>query len=247
MQPRPIEGLATAFRDTYRASFVLFGAAVGLWVGAAVAELVQHAVEWELGLFAADASIETALESDTYHAAAWAKLAAVTLCGWLVPRYLYQERDWRRVLRPDRTLLKGIAVMAGISGLPILPLMLAGGPGGILTAPPWAHLVGLALTVPTMAILPWGVGLIAGDDAMTFRKSLRAMRGRWFWAAFLLLGCPLPPLVLHGALNLMAFGAAPVVAGSLLVLDSVLVGFMALVMGSAGWIVYRIRVLDELT
>lgn len=118
MQSRPIEGLATAFRDTYRTSFVLFGTAVGLWAGAAAVELVQHAVEWELGLFAADASIEAALESNTYHAAAWAKVAAVTLGGWLVPRYLYQERDWRRVLRPDGTLARGIAVMAAVSGLP---------------------------------------------------------------------------------------------------------------------------------
>ncbi len=98
-----------------------------------------------------------------------------------------------------------------------------------------------------MAILPWGVGLIAGDHAMTFRRSLRAMRGRWFWAAFLMLGSPLVVMIPHAALNLVTVGAAPVVAGSLLVLDSVLVGFMALVMGSAGWIVYRVRVLDELT
>ncbi len=135
-------GLGTAFRNTYRTSFVLFGTAVGLWIGAAAVELAQHAVEWELGLFAADASIEAALESDTYHAAGWAKVAAVTLCSWLVPRYLYQERDWRRVLRPDRTLVKGVAVMAGVSALPIVPLVLASGPGGILTAGLWAQLGG---------------------------------------------------------------------------------------------------------
>ena len=42
-------------------------------------------------------------------------------------------------------------------------------------------------------------------------------------------------------------GAAPLVAGTLLVLDSVLVGFVALVLGSAGWMIYRIRLLDALT
>ena len=244
-----ISGLGAAIRDTYRTSVVLFGTAVGLWIGVAAVELAQHAVEWELGMFAADASIEAAVESDTYHAAGWAKVAAVTLCSWLIPRYLYQERDWRRVLRFDGTLVKGIAVMAGISGLPAIPFALASAPGGIdfETAALWAQLVGLALTVPLMAVTPWGIGLVAGDHAMTFRKSVRAMRGRWFWATFLLLGCSLPLVVPHTALNLAAIGAGPVLAGTLLVLDSVLVGFVAVVVGSAGWTIYRVRVRDALT
>lgn len=112
-----LSGLGAAIRDTFRTSFVLFGTAVGLWVGAAALELMQHAVEWELGLFDADASIEAAVASGTFHAAGWAKVAAVVLFTWLVPRYLYQERDWGRVLRADRTLAKGVAVMAGVSGL----------------------------------------------------------------------------------------------------------------------------------
>lgn len=54
-------------------------------------------------------------------------------------------------------------------------------------------------------------------------------------------------MIPHTALNLVAVGMAPAVAGTLLVLDSVLVGFMALVMGSTAWTIYRVRVLDALT
>ena len=244
-----ISGLGTAIRDTYRVSFVLFGTAVALWIGAAAVELVQHAVEWELGLFAADASVEAVVESDAHQVAGWTKVAAVTLCSWLVPRYLYQERDWRRVLRPDHALVKGLAVMAGIGGLPAITPVLVSGVVGMDpdTAALWGLLAGLALTVPLMAVMPWGVGLLAGDAAMTFAGSVRAMRGRWFWATFLMFGCALPLLIPHAALNLVAIGASPLVAGTLLVLDSVLVGFVALVLGSAGWMIYRIRVLDALT
>ena len=244
-----ISGLGTAIRDTYGVSFVLFGTAVGLWVGAAVVELAQHVVEWELGMFAANASIEAAVESDAYRAAGWAKVAAVPLCSWLVPRYLYQERDWRRVFRPDWPLARGLAVMAGIGGLPIVLPLLVSGVGGMDpdTAALWGLLAGLALTVPLMAVMPWGVGLLAGDASMTFAGSVRAMRGRWFWATFLMFGCALPLLIAHAALNLAAIGASPLVAGTLLVLDSVLVGFVALVLGSAGWMIYRIRVLDALS
>ena len=47
-------------------------------------------------------------------------------------------------------------------------------------------------------------------------------------------GCALPLLIAHAALNLAAIGASPpCVAGTLLVLDSVLVGFVALAVLSA--------------
>ncbi len=242
-----ISGLATAIRDSYRTGFALFWTAVGLWIGAAALEMVQHAVEWELGMFAADASPEMVVESPVYHAAGIAKVAAVTVCSWLVPRYLYQERDWRRALRPDGTMGKGLAVMACISGLPILvPLALAAGVGGMETDGTllWVQLTGVALMVPLMAFMPWGVGLIAGDHSMSLRRSVRAMRGRWFWATFLMLGCFLPLAIPHFMLNLVAIGASPFVAAMLLVLDSILVGFTALVLGSVGWMIYRIRVLD---
>lgn len=139
--------------------------------------------------------------------------------------------------------------MAGISGLPIvLPVLVSAVVGMDPDSPAlWGLLAGLALTVPLMAVMPWGVGMLAGDASMTFARSVRAMRGRWFWATFLMFGCTLPLLIAHAALNLLAIGASPLVAGTLLVLDSVLVGFVALVLGSAGWMIYRIRVLDALT
>ena len=82
---------------------------------------------------------------------------------------------------------------------------------------------------------------------MTLRKSVSAMRRRWIWANLLILVCLLPTVIPHYVLNFIAYGASPAVVGTLLLLDSVLVGFIALLMGSSVWIIYRLRVLDALT
>ncbi len=250
-----ISGLGTAIGESYRTSIALFASATGLWIGVAALEALQHGVEWHLGMFASDDNIEAAVESPAYHSVGYMKVAAVTVCCYLVSRYLYQDRDWRRVLRADTTLLKGIAVVIGTQAVAL------GIPGALMatvapvdaTGPTLAGMlvsfVGFALMVPLMAVTPWGVGLIAGDQSMTLGKSIRAMRRRWIWATLLVLGCYVPVLIPHLALNMIAVGTSPpaIVLAALLLTDSVLTGFAALLLGSSYWIMYRTRVLDALT
>ena len=59
--------------------------------------------------------------------------------------------------------------------------------------------------------------------------------------------CIVPIVVPHFLLNEFAYGASPVIKGSLLLLDSILVGFIALLMGCTFWTIYRFRVLDART
>ena len=80
---------------------------------------------------------------------------------------------------------------------------------------------------------------------MTFRKSVASMHRRWLWAFFLTLACMVPAIVPHYLLNDLAYGMPPAVVGLLLLLDSILVGFIALLFGSAYWTIYRFRVLDK--
>lgn len=75
MQPRPIEGLGIAIRDGYGTGFVLFMAA-GLWRGAAALELVQHGVEWNLGMFEAHADLQLVAGTNTSALAFSAALGA---------------------------------------------------------------------------------------------------------------------------------------------------------------------------
>ena len=245
-----IRELGSAIGGTYCLVFGLFttAAAAGLWMGAALLELLQHAAEWQLGMFTRGDGIEAGSESRIRMYFGVAKVAGVLVCTYLVPRYLYQDRDWQRVLRPDKDLMRGTIVVIGTLALTLgLIELSAAAAVHINVEQPWGLLIGVALTIPLVAVLPWGIGLIAGDHSMTLRKSVSAMRRRWIWANLLILVCLLPTVIPHYVLNFIAYGASPAVVGTLLLLDSVLVGFIALLMGSSVWIIYRLRVLDALT
>ena len=70
------------------------------------------------------------------------------------------------------------------------------------------------------------------------------MRLSGIWATLLIFACAIPALVAHVALNELAVGRSPLSLGTILLLDSVLVGFIALILGSSTWIIYRVRVLE---
>ena len=224
---------------SYRSGGVLFVTAPALWIAAALLELLQHAVEWHLGMFTLGDGIDAGSEHRIRMGFGMAKAAAILACTYLVPRFLYQERDWQAVRRLDKTFFKGIVVAAGLFSL--VPLFLEAPDALARTAfdfepdvvIAWSLGIGLALSVPLMALQPWVIGLFAGDHAMTLRVSIRAMHRRWIWATFLLYACVTPTMILHYALNGLAVGKPPLVLGSLLVLDSVLVGFIALTLGTA--------------
>ena len=154
----------------------------------ALLELLQHAVEWHLGMFTPGDGIQAGTESRIRMGFGLGKVAAVMVCTYLVPRYLYQDRDWQRVGRLDRTFLRGAAVVAGIAVLGFaIPAALTGTANLVFVMDPvvaamWGQGLGLVLTIPFMALFPWGIGLIAGDHAMTLRRSVRAMHRRWVWA-----------------------------------------------------------------
>ena len=222
-------------------------------MGAALLELVQHAVEWNLGMFTPGDGIDAGSELRIWMGFGVAKGAGVLVCAYLVPRYLYQNRDWKRVLRSDKTLLKGIAVTIGTAALGMgIPEALTAIAIRLDVMDPslaasWAQWIGLALMIPFMAVAPWGIGLIAGDHSMTLRKSISAMRRRWIWATLLIVVCFIPIAIPHFALIEISYGTSPAALAALLLLDSVVVGFTALVMGSSIWILYRMRVLDAMT
>ena len=245
-----IRELANAINVCYRMAFSLFVGAVWLWLGVAFFELLQHAVEWHFGMFTIGDGIDPDSELKTRMVFGYLKIAALLVCAYLVPRFLYLDRDWKRVLRGDRWLLWGVIVVIGIGLLSFAPAeILSAIEARVDLIDPeferlWIELGGFLLTIPIFAIYPWSIGLIAGDHSMTFKRSISAMHRRWIWALSLSLICVVPSLAPHYLLNHLAIGASPAAMASLLLLDSVLVGFIALLFGSFFWTIYRFRVLD---
>lgn len=246
-----IRELTAAIGVAYAEAFRLIFGAAGLWLGVAMIELLQHLVEWKLGMFTRGDGIEPGFEAQMRAGFGYFKVVALFVCSYLVPRFLYQGGRWQHVFSSDKSLLRGIAVAIATLGLSALP-------SAVLSAIAvwadvmvsdlawvWVQLLGLLLTIPLIAIFPWSVGLIAGDHSMTFRRSVQAMRRRWFWGFLLLSCCFVPAVVAHYLLNDLAYGMTLVVAGPILILDSLLVGLIGLLMGTAYWTIYRFRVLKN--
>ena len=154
-----IRELGNAIGGAYRLAFGLFttAAAAGLWMGAGLLELLQHAAEWQLGMFTRGDGIEAGSESRIRMYFGVAKFAGVLVCTYLVPRYLYQDRDWQRVLRPDKDLMRGTIVVIGTLALTLgLIELSAAAAVHINVEQPWGLLIGVALTIPLVAVLPLG-------------------------------------------------------------------------------------------
>lgn len=201
-------------------------------------------------MFTPGNGIDPGSEVETRMVFGYLKVAAVLVCAYLVPRFLFLNRDWNQVLQVDLWLLRGVVVVIGTFGLSLAPAELLSAIEARIDVigsefeALWIELGGFVFTIPLIALYPWGIGLIAGDQSMTFRKSISAMHGRWIWAYLVLVCCFVPTLVPHILLNVFAHGASPAIMASLLLLDSVLVGFIALLFGCVFWTIYRSRVLD---
>ena len=199
-------------------------------------------------LTVAVASVD-AWDSPALNATAYVRMVAVIVCAYLVPRYFYQSRDWKRVLRFDRTLLKGVVVVIGILAIDsgVLAVLVAAPQldrAGPIVQMLLIPAIGIAVGIPLMAVTPWGIGLIAGDHSMTLGESVRAMWGRWLWATLLVLACTAPLGAAHATLSMMASagGSSFSALGVLGVLDVVVEAFVPLLAGAAYWMMYRIRI-----
>ena len=245
-----MKDLVVAIGMGYRASTQLFFGALALWLVPAIFELLQHVVEWKLGMFSVGDRVEPGFETHMRMGFGYMKVGAIALCVYFVPRFFYQGRNWRQILSIDATFLRGAVVVLGTFGVSlsvavggnwIVSVVLTGEsvPQQLL-----GQILGLLMSIPLMAVIPWGVGLIAGDSSITLRRSIDAMHGRWLWAFVLFISCIFPAMILHMYLNVIARGADPGPLGLVLLLDSVVVGCIAILMGSAYWTIYRIRVLE---
>lgn len=85
----------------------------------------------------------------------------------------------------------------------------------------------------------WKVGAALGNARLTFTRSLRLVGPQLPWSLAFSLLAILPVMVAHYALGLGAIGRPPALAMSLLVLDSLLVGYLAVVIVGTMFVIAR--------
>ena len=199
-----------------------------------IPEFVQHVVEIQLGMFGDKAQRIAAGASPTRMAFGYAKVAGLVLTFlaaarfWAarergVPWYRLSDIAWGRFALGF--LLFGL--------LPVLPVLFVAQIGKSN-----ADIIGIVITI---VLLPAMFLLLAGlfGDRTT---SVRAMWLRsWPWAvltALLLVLAFMPAQWLHGKNHEWAFGAQPAIVWALMIFDSILVGLLGGLAGTAFYLGY---------
>ena len=199
-----------------------------------VPEFVQHVAEIQLGMFDSREGARAVADDPLRWAFGYAKIAGLVLTFLAAARFWWVRRRggrwWDlRTIAWGRFLL-GFLLFGG------LPLF----------AEPFKPLVGttakdVATWVITFAALPFALLMLAGLFGDR-RSTLRRMWTRG-WPALLIL-CVLLPLAfvpaqfLHGYNHRWAFGAEPVLVWTLMIFDSLVVGLLAGLTGTALYLGY---------
>lgn len=232
--------------EIYRGSWRFAIACPLLFAVPVIAEVVQHAAEWQIGMYESFKAAQ-AVEGDGLRmATGFIKTLALALAlpGYWFLRYLAHGGSGAaaRTIEP-RALRLFAGVMAW--GLAWAAVGLWGG------APFRAAGVGqdmifrlgvatfLALTVFEIYLACWKTGAANGNSALGFKRSIGLVRGHFWWSLAVYVLAFLPLLVLHYLLGLGAIGRPEPVANAMLVADSALIGFLALTMIGSNFAIAR--------
>lgn len=213
--------LASLYRDGAR----VFLLAPPIPLIAIIPEAAQHAAEVAIGMFDSREAAIAHQDDPVRWAFGYVKVAGLLLAMLAAARFSALGRSWWD-LRTVRwitfliAVLLNVAVTLAIEGLK-------------LVLPSSAELpVSLALTIATLPLLLYLVSPIIGQ-AMNLNEAFT--RG---WRAFpllivLLLAAYLPAMAAHAGLHRLALGQPLPLLALILVIDSVVVGILAVLVGTA--------------
>lgn len=209
-----------------------------------VIEMVQHIVEIQAGMYVNRAGV-LAAESDPLRLAiGHVKVIALFLTGYWAARFLVFGDDAAAARRIDPVAVRlFVPVMAwglfwlifmqdgphiaraiGVGGDPAVPMMLGGFIVSLLFEP---------------LLSAWKTAAAAGNPAIDFVRSIQLVGRIYLRAVIVSLLAMLPLMVAHYALAILAVGSAPTLVWTLMAVDSVLVGYLGVVMVAGSYVIAR--------
>ncbi|MEO7411682.1 MAG: hypothetical protein ABIU10_10285 [Sphingomicrobium sp.] len=197
-------------------------------------EFVQHVAEIQLGMFGSKAQSIAAADHPTRMIFGYIKIAGLVLTFLAAARFWAARKRRTRWYRLSDIAWGRFALGFLVFGLlPAVPALFAAQLGKAST-----DIIGIVVTIILLPALFLMLAGLFGDRA----TPIRAMwLGSWPWAvltALLLVLAFMPAQWLHGMNHRWAFGAEPVLVWVLMTFDSVLVGLLAGLTGTALYLGY---------
>ncbi|WP_426258211.1 hypothetical protein [Sphingomonas sp. DC1600-2] len=221
----------TAFKETYRGSIAFMIACPLLTMVPVVFEILQHVVEVKIGLYASVAAAK-ALEHDPWRMGfGLLKVAALTVPTYWIVRFL-AWRDPARAARPEMPAVRLFAVVL------VVQLVSAALQLFVLPRDGWALLVEfIVLQVLAVLLHPWFVAAALGNPAIGPQRSVAIMARQTLWSFVFMLVAILPLMIPHYVLGALAILGPKPLLWPVLVLDSLLVGWLSAVIVASGFTV----------
>lgn len=230
--------------DTWRKGVALVWLAPAIFALIVIPEFAQHAWEIRLGLHDVSPVQPSEADAAIFWLLAYAKVTGLVLGMLLAFRFWMQGASLARSLRFRAADFARIAI--GLFVFALLDLAtrndvvafaaLGLGAEAMTTANIFSDTL---LFVPQVLILPWFLAALGSEDGMTPGRSARAgVRGFARFVILMLIAVG-PPLLVHLGLHELARGAAPASLWALMTLDSLIVGLLGTLAGSALYVFYR--------
>ena len=234
-----LKSIGEAYRDSFRVGLAL----PLLFALPVTTELIQHVIEYRIGLFASFEAMEAVGGDSARMGFGQVKILSLILLVYWVSRWqVLRGRADRPVLgdRRSATLFAGVVALGVALGLVqqfgggvLAPLLDA---GAVMTIGFAYFFLSLALEV---YLSVWKVGSALGNARLNIPASFRIMQGNFWWSLGFSVAMMLPLMVLHYALNALAVGRPFALAWSILVLDALVVGCLGLVLATTTFLIAR--------
>jgi hypothetical protein len=228
-------GTFRAALSTYRLGFLAWLAAPAILAIAVLPELAQHMAEIQLGMFDSKEAARAVANDPLRWAFGYLKIAGLVIAILATARFWAFRSVRKALLIAPRNLFRLLLAIGFtlLAELPFAWLKEASSLNvldGILTA---------GSILVQAGLLVYLVGALLDDPSNGLR---RAFTDRWPTALLITLLAALaflPCQALHMANHLAAFGQHPLLVWALMIFDSLLVGLMAVLVGSALFVGYR--------
>lgn len=233
----------TSIKECYRESTAIALSLPLLLAVPAIAELAQHIIEYRIGMFESVAAMQATAEHPARMAWGMVKVVSLFLMIYWVSRAMAFGRGGAKpVLGDARSALLFARVLLVCLALTAVELFGQGlyAPLVGAAAAQWISILLFVLaTAVTVYLSVWVVGAALGNCALTIPASFRIMHGNFWWSAGFSLLAQLPLIAVHYALNFGGVGRPAGLLWALLTLDSLLVGYLGVMIGTITYLVAR--------